>query len=172
MKLADRFKVTKDILWEVSSCHDIVEDMSDNLSVEGSLIETNEGAHFVWRSISGIEVLGLSKLIYEDGPFSFLKLINIAKASIKGFDISKFQSGLADLQGEFTKYRMDTVRDKFVAHKDIVFDEIGIDIHKFCIVKNMAISFFNELSESLGFECYEHDSKIASSWASLFQKKC
>lgn len=172
MKLFDRFEVTKDILWEVSSCHDIVDDMSDNLSKECSLIESNEGAFFVWRSLASIEVLGMSKLVYEDGPFSFQKLINIASAKVKGFERDRFQTELCDLRQKFIEYKMDLVRDKFVAHKDIVMDEVGIDIHKFCIVKNMSVSFFNRFSGSLGYEGYSHDSKIGSSWSELFSKNC
>lgn len=170
MKLVDRFNVTKDMIWEVASCHDIIENMSDNLSTESSLIEINDGAFFVWRSLAGIEVLGLSNLIHDDGPFSFQKLINMASAKIKGFDGEKFQSDLDKLRAEFLKFKMNVVRDKFVAHKDIVLDEIGIDIHKFCIVKNGAISFFNDLASSLGFSCYEHDSTIELSWSALFKK--
>ena len=172
MKLVDRFEVTKDILWEVSSCHDILENMSDNLSKECSLIESNEGAFFVWRSLAGNEILGLSKLVYEDGPFSFQKLINISTAKVKGFKSDRFQAELDELRAKFIEYKMDLVRDKFVAHKDIVQGEVGIDIHRFCIVKNMSISFFNRLSGSLGYNGYEHDSKIGSSWSELFQKNC
>ena len=170
MKLPDRFNVTKDMIWEVASCHDIIEHMSDNLSTESSLIEVNEGAFFVWRSLAGIEVLGLSKLINDDGPFSFQKLINIASAKVNGFDSNAFQSDLDELRAEFVRFKMDVVRDKFVAHKDIVLDEIGIDIHKFCIVKNRSVRFFNDLASSLGFGCYKHDSSIGLSWSTLFKK--
>jgi hypothetical protein len=170
MKLCERFEVTKDMIWEVSSCHDILEQMSDNLSSQESVIEKNGGAFFVWRSLMSIEVLLLSKLINEEGPFSLQKLINIASSKVKGFDVAKYQSELEYLRSDYVRYKMNIVRDKFVAHQDLILEEVGIDIHKFCIIKNGTKSLFNRLSISLEFQCYEHQSEIVNEWSKLFTK--
>ncbi len=170
MKLQDRIEIARNVIWEVSSYHDVLEHMSYDLDGIPSPIEQNEGAFFVWRSIAGLEILALSKLINDNGPFSLQKLVNIASASIKGFKKDEFQADLDQLSDEYKRYQVDVIRDKFIAHLDIIHSELGIDIHKLSILKNWVASFFNRLATVLEVQGYVHDLRVISSLAKIFDK--
>ena len=86
MKLDDRLKITRDIIWQVNTYQDLLEFLSYDLHDSPSPIQQNEGLFFIWHSLMAMQILTLSKLIKDDGAFSLKKLINMGGAKVKGFD--------------------------------------------------------------------------------------
>ncbi|MES2674348.1 MAG: hypothetical protein V4660_08910 [Pseudomonadota bacterium] len=170
MQINERLKVTKDIVWQVNTYQDILEYLSYDLHDSPSPITQNEGLYFIWRSIMGLQILTLSKLIKDDGAFSFKKLINIGGASIKGFDKPAMLEEFEYIHEEYVKHRLDSVRDQFIAHLDISADEIKTDIHVLCVKKNMVTSLYNRISIAIGEEEYCHDDRCVKNIRGIFEE--
>lgn len=170
MKLSERIEVLRNIVWEVETYKDIIEYLSYDLHPTPSRIDNNEGLHFMWRSMMGLQILTLSKLIKDDGSFSFQKIINMASAKIKGFNKVGFQEELDFIVHEFKENNLDKVRDKFLAHLDISANEIKTDIHMLSIHANQVVSMFNDLALALGCLEYEHDDRCIKGIEGIFSE--
>jgi hypothetical protein len=170
MKLLERLDVVRNMVWEVKTYQDLIEFLSYDLHDTPSRIDSNAGLYFIWRSLMALQILTLRKMINDDEPFSFQKLINIASASIKGFDKNLFQSENDLVVDEFKKNKLDFVRDKFVAHLDITSEEIGTDIHTLCITTNQVTSLFNRISTAIGRDEYMHDDCCLNGLKEIFSE--
>jgi hypothetical protein len=170
MDLKDRCEVIRDILWEISNLYDLIDWMSMGDSPEEEpLVERNEAAYFIWRSLTAMQIIHMDKLLDEKGKYSIRKIINLAKQNNREISVDSIEDELNVLVYDYNEFEMAYVRDKYIAHRDIVDKEVGINIHRFCIIKNRLISVYNELARILSLEQYAHAHDIANNFKEVIK---
>lgn len=172
MDLHDRCLVIRDILWEISNLYDLIEWMSMGESPEDEpLIEQNEAAFFIWRSLTAMQIVHMDKLLDKKGKFSIQKVINLAKDSDRNLNFEWLEMALETVVDSYNEFEMGFVRDKYIAHRDIVEKEIEINIHRFCIIKNGLNFVYNGLAKAMNLKEYEHEHTIAKKFQSVIGAK-
>lgn len=170
MKLPERIETIRNLVWEITNYQDLLEYLSYDLHDSPSRIDQNEGLYFIWRSLMGLQILTLSKLIKDNGAFSLQKLINIAAAKTKGFDKREHQEEMDCILSEYEKHQLDVVRDKFVAHLDISSNEIKTDIHMLCVTANQVTSLFNRIASAVGAEEFVRNDRCVKGIKEIFSE--
>jgi len=170
VQLDERLKVTRDLIWQVNTYQDILEFLSYGLHNSPNPINQNEGLFFVWHSLMGMQVLGLSKLIKDDGAFSLKKIIKIGGAKVKDFDKPGLLEEFDSIHSEYQRHKLDSVRDQFIAHLDISAEEVETDIHMLCVAKNKVTSLYDRISQALGGEEYQHDDRCVKDIRGIFEE--
>ncbi len=170
MELADRCDVVREILQEISDQYYLIEWMSMGDSPDdGPLTEQSPAVFFIWRMLAGMQILNMDKLLDNKGKFSIQKLINLAKMNNKKIDLGSIEGMLKMVSDDYDGFKMSFVRDKFIAHLDVV-DEVRICIHRYCIVRNGLVGVYNELVKVLGQVEFEYKDLIVEDFKRLFRK--
>lgn len=170
MNLHERLEVLESMTWEIRTCQDMNEYLSYGLHDTPYQANGNEGLYFIFRSLMALQILILSKFLKADGAFSFQKIINIAGATVKEFNIKPFQNELNSIIGDYKKNNLDTVRDKFIAHLDLNADETKTDIHSLNSITNQVVDLYSEISKSLGSDEYVHDDRCLKGFKEIFDE--
>lgn len=170
MKLDERMKVTRGLIWQINTYQDILEYLSYGLNDSPNPIGQNEGLFFLWNSLIGLQILALSIIIKDDGAFSLKKLINIGGARIKGFDKSGLMKEFDYIHSEYQRHKLDCVRDQFIAHLDMSVEEIKTDIRMLCFARNQVTSLYGRISLAAGGDEYEHDDICVKEIRSIFDE--
>ncbi len=172
MDLNGRCLVIRDILWEISNLYDLIEWMSMGDSPEDEpLIEKNEAAFFIWRNLTAMQIVHMDKLLDRNGKHSIQKVINLAKHSNKDVNFCWIEDQLKNIVDDYNKFDMSFVRNKYIAHRDIVEKEVEIHIHKFCTIKNGLNYVYNDFAKLLHLDEYEHANIIASNFQKVIGSK-
>jgi len=152
--LLERLNIIGNMVWEIQTYQDMVELFSDNLHISINQAQSNQGLYFILRSLMALNILTLSKLLNEDGSYSFQKIINIASRKISTFDKDCVQHELNETIKEFQSKKLDVVRDKFIAHLDYTVPEIRTGICDLNYITNQTTDIYQMLVNNLKVKEY------------------
>jgi hypothetical protein len=170
LDIEERIKITRDIIWQVNTHQDYLEYLSSELKNEQFSAQKNEGVFFLWRSTMAMQILGLSKLINDHGPFSLTKIFNIIASKNKNFDKATLTIELNEIAEHYKLHRFHVVRNKYIGHLDNYEEEIKTDIHSLAVSVNQVTGFFDRLSSILGKASYEHDDRCIQDLKKIFSE--
>jgi len=120
---------------------EMMEYMSYKLHKESFNLFNNLGLYWIWGTLMANQIIDFYKVIGKNENFSFIKIINVSNDLKCEINYELIDRKITELKNEYDKTDFETVRSKYLAHKDIKVPEIKTDL--------TSIRFFNEIFDRI-----------------------
>jgi len=128
----------------------------------------NSGLHWIYGLLLGNNILEFHKIFDKNEKHTLKKLINIAKNNKIQFDYKTLEREIDDLQIEYDKSNLKTIRDKYIAHQDFTEDEVKSDFITSFKFTQSSTKLFKKICIELNYEYKEDNDEILNSFKSIF----
>lgn len=154
----------------------IIEDINENMSVIDFLIinlhsekfnyANNNFIKWLWKTTVSQQIISLYHVIHDKEYHSFQKILNLSKEAKIMIDYEKLGLMIAEIKELYFKYELESVRSKFIAHKDINPKIIETDMKSVKFFTYKLINIYQNISEELN---YSHSIPVSNVVLSMFE---
>lgn len=146
--MVDRLDGLGSILHEMRYNQDLMEFISFNLHNKTFNLFNNVGLQVVWHSLMSKQIMDFYKIVGKNEKFSFPKIFNLSRSQKHKINYIELEKDFDIFKLEYDSSQFETIRDKYLAHKDLVAPEIKSDLFTTKSMLAKANKLFAKLSNA------------------------